>query len=195
MASGKINVLGLIGTSKTANALKKQHPHPNRLRCVLGLEAKNPAIVLEGADLDLAVRECVLGCLSFNGQRCTALKIIFVEAGIADAFLDRFAAAVNALTFGIPWQEGVFITPVAEKDKFSVVQRIIDTADFSTGKVNTMDGIRVDFTDGWGLVRASNTSPSLTARFEADNEEALEVIKGEFRAQIALVDPSLELNF
>jgi phosphomannomutase/phosphoglucomutase len=76
-----------------------------------------------------------------------------------------------------------------------VIQRIIDTADFSTGKVNTMDGIRVDFTDGWGLVRASNTSPSLTARFEADNEEALEVIKGEFRAQIALVDPSLELDF
>jgi acyl-CoA reductase-like NAD-dependent aldehyde dehydrogenase len=57
MASGKVNVLGLIGTSKTANALKKQHPHPNRLRCVLGLEAKNPAIVLKGADLDLAVRD------------------------------------------------------------------------------------------------------------------------------------------
>jgi glyceraldehyde-3-phosphate dehydrogenase (NADP+) len=97
MASGKINVLGLIGTSKTANALKKLHPNPNRLRCVLGLEAKNPAIVLKGADLDLAVRECVLGCLSFNGQRCTAIKIIFVEAGIADAFLERFRAAVNAL--------------------------------------------------------------------------------------------------
>ncbi|MEJ2643239.1 MAG: aldehyde dehydrogenase family protein [Desulfosarcinaceae bacterium] len=53
---------------------------------VLGLEAKNPAIVLKGADLDLAVRECVLGCLSFNGQRCTALKILFVETGIADTF-------------------------------------------------------------------------------------------------------------
>ena len=59
MASGKINVLGLIGTSKTANALKKLHPNPNRLRCVLGLEAKNPAIVLKGADLDLAVKERV----------------------------------------------------------------------------------------------------------------------------------------
>ncbi|MDX2440740.1 MAG: aldehyde dehydrogenase family protein [Desulfobacterales bacterium] len=74
MASGKINVLGLIGTSKTANAFKKKHPHPNRLRCVLGLEAKNPAIVLKGADHDLAVKECILGSLSFNGQRCTALS-------------------------------------------------------------------------------------------------------------------------
>ncbi len=125
MASGKVNVLGLIGTSKTANALKKLHPSPNRLRCVLGLEAKNPAIVLKGADLDLAVRECVLGCLSFNGQRCTALKILFVEAGIADAFLDSFAAAVNALSFGMPWQEGVFVTPVAEKGKTNYLLELV----------------------------------------------------------------------
>jgi len=128
MASGKINVLGLIGTSKTANALKKQHPNPNRLRCVLGLEAKNPAIVLNGADMDLAVKECVLGCLSFNGQRCTALKILFVQNNIIDIFLEKFAAAVNALTFGMPWQEGVFITPVAEKDKTSYLDALVADA-------------------------------------------------------------------
>ncbi len=51
----------MIGTSRSANALKKQHPHPNRLRCVLGLEAKNPATVLKDADLYLAVEECVQG--------------------------------------------------------------------------------------------------------------------------------------
>ena len=128
MASGKINVLGLIGTSRTANALKKQHPHPNRLRCVLGLEAKNPAIVLKDADLDRAVDECVLGSLSFNGQRCTAIKIIFVEAAIADAFLDHFTAAVNALSFGMPWQEGVFLTPVAEKGKTDYLTELVSDA-------------------------------------------------------------------
>ena len=128
MASGKINVLGLIGTSKTANALKKQHPNPNRLRCVLGLEAKNPAIVLKGADLDLAVRECVLGCLSFNGQRCTALKILFVEGSVADAFLDRFTTAVNALPSGMPWREGVFVTPVAEKGKTDYLRELVSDA-------------------------------------------------------------------
>ena len=128
MASGKINVLGLIGTSQTANALKKQHPHPNRLRCVLGLEAKNPAIVLKGADLDLAVKECILGSLSFNGQRCTALKIIFVEDSIAQAFLERFAVAVNALSFGMPWKEGVFLTPVAEKGKTQFLQALVADA-------------------------------------------------------------------
>ena len=128
MASGKVNVLGLIGTSKTANALKKQHPHPNRLRCVLGLEAKNPAIVLKSADLDLAVKECILGCLSFNGQRCTALKILFVEAAIVDEFLERFAAAVNALSFGMPWREGVFLTPVAEKGKADFLRELVSDA-------------------------------------------------------------------
>jgi glyceraldehyde-3-phosphate dehydrogenase (NADP+) len=128
MASGKISVLGLIGNSKTANILKKQHPHPNRLRCVLGLEAKNPAIVLKDADLDLVVRECVLGSLSFNGQRCTALKILFVEAEIVDAFLERFAAAVNALSFGMPWQKGVFVTPVAEKGKTDYLGELVSDA-------------------------------------------------------------------
>jgi len=75
------------------------------------------------------------------------------------------------------------------------MDRIIRGCDFSTGKINTMDGIRVDFTEGWGLVRASNTSPALTARFEADAQESLDTIMAEFRAQIALVDPDLELNF
>ena len=58
-----------------------------------------------------------------------------------------------------------------------------------------MDGIRVDFTDGWGLVRASNTGPALTARFEANTEENLEIIMDEFRTRIAQADPDLELNF
>lgn len=135
MASGKINVLGLIGTSKTANALKKLHPHPNRLRCVLGLEAKNPAIVLKGADLDLAVRECVLGCLSFNGQRCTALKILFVEACIADEFLKRISTTVNSLSLGVPWREGVFLTPVAEKGKTDYLYELVSDAVAKGAKV------------------------------------------------------------
>lgn len=143
MGSGKINVLGLIGTSRTANALKKQHPHPNRLRCVLGLEAKNPAIILKGADLDLAVKECVLGSLSFNGQRCTALKILFVQADIADAFLDRFTAAVNALPFGMPWKEGVFVTPVAEKGKTDYLKGLVADAVEQGARVVNASGATV----------------------------------------------------
>jgi glyceraldehyde-3-phosphate dehydrogenase (NADP+) len=76
MASGRVDCLAFIGTARVADGLKKQHPAPHRLRSVLGLDAKNPAIVLGDADLDLALSECVLGSLSFNGQRCTAIMII-----------------------------------------------------------------------------------------------------------------------
>lgn len=143
MASGKINVLGLIGTSKTANALKKNHPHPNRLRCVLGLEAKNPAIILKDADLDLTVKECILGCLSFNGQRCTALKILFVETDIADLFMERFTAAVNSLSFGMPWLEGVFLTPVAENGKTDYLQELVSDAAALGAGIANKDGATV----------------------------------------------------
>ena len=143
MASGQINVLGLIGTSRTANELKKQHPYPNRLRCVLGLEAKNPAIILNGADLDLTVKECILGCLSFNGQRCTALKILFVEQPIAQEFLDRFAAAMNELVVGMPWKEGVFVTPMPEKGKADYLRALVsDAVEKGAGIVNN-GGARV----------------------------------------------------
>lgn len=113
-------------------------------------------------------------------------EILSTHGDSLDASIAEFPTTVNTPEI---------LIPVAEQDKFGLIESITRNADFSSGKVNTMDGIRVDFTDGWGLIRASNTSPALTARFEADNEEALEVIKSEFRAQIALVDPGLELNF
>ena len=86
----RVEVLALIGNSKSANALQSQHPKQNRLRLVLGLEAKNPAIVLPDTDMDLAVEECVLGSLSYNGQRCTALKMIFVHENIVETFNKKF---------------------------------------------------------------------------------------------------------
>lgn len=102
MESGKINVLTLIGSSKVANQLKKLHPKVNRLRAILGLDAKNAAIITKDADLKLAVQETVLGSLSFNGQRCTALKIIYVHKTIADQFISLLNEAVGKLQFGLP---------------------------------------------------------------------------------------------
>ena len=126
MESGKIDVLAFIGTSRVAGILKKQHPSPHRLRSVLGLEAKNPAIVLPGADLDLAVNECILGSLSYNGQRCTALKIIFIHESIAEEFIRRMAEGISSLKKGMPWDEKVQITPLPEEGK----------TDYLTGLVN-----------------------------------------------------------
>ncbi|ULC59327.1 NADP-dependent glyceraldehyde-3-phosphate dehydrogenase [Flaviramulus sp. BrNp1-15] len=128
MKSGKVDVLALIGNSKSANALQSVHPKGNRLRMVLGLEAKNPAIVLPDADLDLAVNECIAGTLSFNGQRCTALKVLYVHESIVDEFNKRFSAKVDALKFGNPWEEGVKLTPLPEVDKPAYIQELIDDA-------------------------------------------------------------------
>jgi len=127
MESGKIDVLAFIGSSKTANIIKKQHPRPNRLRSVLGLDAKNPAIILGDADLNVAVSECLIGALAFNGQRCTALKIIFVHRSICDEFLKLFCRKVDALKVGMPW-ENVSITPLPEPDKPAYIQSLIDDA-------------------------------------------------------------------
>lgn len=128
MESGKVDVFSFIGSSKIANVLKKAHPKPNRLRSVLGLEAKNPAIVLKDADLELAVNECILGSLSFNGQRCTALKIIFVHEKIADAFNTLYVEKLEKLKMGMPWEDGVMITPLPEPDKPAYLKELIDDA-------------------------------------------------------------------
>ncbi|MEO7310213.1 MAG: NADP-dependent glyceraldehyde-3-phosphate dehydrogenase [Chitinophagaceae bacterium] len=128
MQSGKINCLTLIGSSKVANQLKKEHPKVNRLRAILGLDAKNAAIITSKADVDLAVKETVLGSLSFNGQRCTALKIIFIHKSIADEFLQKLSGEVNKLPFGMPWEKGVALTPVPEPNKPAYLKECIDDA-------------------------------------------------------------------
>lgn len=128
MASGKIDALAFIGSSRAATSLKKLHPKPHRLRSILGLEAKNPGIILPDADLDLAVKECVLGTLSYNGQRCTALKILFVHRQIVDVFLERFAKAIANLKFGMPWEKGVTVTPLPEPEKPQYFTQLIKDA-------------------------------------------------------------------
>ena len=70
-----------------------------------------------------------------------------------------------------------------------------ERASFEDASVISIDGLRVDWPDGWGLVRASNTTPVLVLRFEADNDEALKRIQQVFRRQMLAVDPALKLPF
>jgi acyl-CoA reductase-like NAD-dependent aldehyde dehydrogenase len=140
MQSGKIDVLTLIGSSKVANELKKLHPKVNRLRAILGLDAKNAAIVTKEADLDLAVQEIVTGSLSFNGQRCTALKMIYVHQSIADEFLVKLKEGVSKLKYGMPWEKGVALTPLPEPGKPKYLKEIIDDAIANGAKVINENG-------------------------------------------------------
>jgi glyceraldehyde-3-phosphate dehydrogenase (NADP+) len=127
MESGDVDSLAFIGSSRVANILKRQHPRPNRLRCITGLESKNPAVILPSADLDQAVKECVSGALSFNGQRCTALKLIFAHADIAEDFVARLAKAVDALPAGMPWEK-VTLTPLPEPGRPAYMRGLVDDA-------------------------------------------------------------------
>ena len=135
MKTGKVDVLAFIGGHVAANAIKKMHPKPNRLRSVLGLDAKNPAIVLEDANLDNAVEECVSGSLSYNGQRCTALKIIFVHENIAEEFNKRYIARLSKLKAGMPWEPGVMLTPLPETHKPQYLHELIADAESKGAKV------------------------------------------------------------
>ncbi len=128
MRSGRVDILAFIGSSRVADVLKHQHPRPHRLRCILGLDAKNPALVMPDADMGVAIREGVAGALGFNGQRCTALKLFFVHRSRMEEFLSGFSAAVSALEAGMPWSPGVRITPLPEFGKGDAVRSYIEDA-------------------------------------------------------------------
>lgn len=140
MESGRLDVFAFIGTNKGANDLKKLHPKPHRLKAVLGLDAKNPAIVLPDADLDIAVSECIMGSLSFNGQRCTALKILYVHRSIVDAFIQKFNEAIKKLKPGMPWDAGVNLTPLPEPGKTKYLTELVEDAKKHGAKIMNEHG-------------------------------------------------------
>ncbi len=82
-----------------------------------------------------------------------------------------------------------------DQKKFDIIQQLIDSGDFPNGKISQLDGLRVDFGKGWGLVRVSNTSPSLTLRFEGETEEVVSQLKLIFKRELLKVDDSLTLDF
>jgi phosphomannomutase/phosphoglucomutase len=83
---------------------------------------------------------------------------------------------------------------IPELDKFGLIKKLSEIGDFASGTITTIDGLRVDYTKGWGLVRASNTSPALTLRFEAESHESLEKIQQIFKRELLKVDPRLTFN-
>lgn len=85
--------------------------------------------------------------------------------------------------------------PVTEQSKFSIIERLQRDGVWGEGNITNLDGVRVDYPKGWGLVRASNTTPVLVLRFEAETEQELERIKEVFRAQLYSAVPDLNLPF
>lgn len=146
METGKLDVFAFIGTNKGANDLKKLHPKPHRLKAILGLDAKNPGIVLPDADLNNAVTECIMGSLSFNGQRCTALKILFVHTSLVDGFIQKFNEEVKKLKCGMPWDAGVNLTPLPEPGKTEYLNGLVEDAKRHGAKIMNEGGGEVSNT-------------------------------------------------
>lgn len=115
------------------------------------------------------------------------LEILAEQENSSDAIFAAFPNSINTPELKIN---------VAEEEKFSLMQALIDRADFKEAKeIMTIDGLRVSFEHGWGLVRPSNTTPCLILRFEAINQGIMENIQTLFRDWLLSVKPDLVLPF
>merc|ERR1719230_1636642 len=144
MASGMVDILAFIGSSKAADSLVRQHPAPHRLKSLLSLDAKNLGVVMPDADLELAAKEILLRSTSYNGQRCTAIKLIMVHKSVADAFNEKFCAAVSGLTAGTPFGKNA-ITPLASS-KPEYMHELVEDAKAKGAKVLNEGGAHWDRT-------------------------------------------------
>src|SRR4051794_34264263 len=198
LGSGKINALTLIGSSKVADHLKKLPPKAHRLRAILGLDAKNAAIILPDADIELAVKECLLGSLTFNGQRCTALKMLIVHQSIVDPFIKRFTEELAKLKVGMPWDKGVSITPLPDPGKVEYMTRLVQDARAKGARVVNEGGgasagtlfypaVVYPVRDGMLLYREEQFGPIVPVMPFEELETALEyVITSEHGQQVSI---------
>lgn len=128
MQTGLVDLIGFIGGTGAMDQIIKDHPEPHRLKVFAQLAGKNIAVVLPDADLDVAAQQCMLGSSAYNGQRCTAIKLMMVHDSVADAFVAKYLAKINALKAGLPWEAGVAITPLPEPAKPAYLEGLIADA-------------------------------------------------------------------
>ncbi len=125
----------------------------------------------------------------FDDGLYAAARLLEILAARADSPSEVLDALPNALS------TPEIKLPVPAGDAHQIVERFIGDGPFEGARLTTIDGLRADWEDGWGLLRASNTTPVLVLRFEADNQQALERIKDDFRARLATVAPELAATF
>jgi len=124
----------------------------------------------------------------FDDGLYSAARLLEVLAARAETPSEVLNALPNALS------TPEIKVPVAGSPH-EIVAKFVASAQFEGARLTTIDGLRADWEDGWGLVRASNTTPILVLRFEADNKEALARIKDEFRAHLSKVAPEITATF
>ncbi len=117
---------------------------------------------------------------------CRFLEILAASGMDADDLFDDVPDAVSTPELKIEMEEGAH---------YRFMERFVKSAKFEQARITSIDGIRADFDDGWGLVRCSNTTPCLVLRFEGNDETALARVQALFRTQILMLDKSIKLPF
>ena len=114
------------------------------------------------------------------------LEIVSRDPRKVSEIFGEIPDSVNTPELGIKFAEG---------EHHTFMSSFVEKSNFDGAQLTTIDGLRADFDDGWGLVRASNTTPSLVIRFEADSQSALERIQDSFRNAMHAIDSELDLPF
>ena len=149
----------------------------------------------------MAVKECLLGSLSFNGQRCTALKMLIVHQSIVEPFLRRFTEELDKLKVGMPWEKGVSITPLPEPGKVDYMTQLVEDAKAKGARSSTraadhlrnplLPGGRLSREEGMKLYREEQFGPVVPVMPFEDLETALEyVITSEHGQQVSIFSSS-----
>lgn len=142
MKTGLVDALAFIGGSKAADDLIRSSPHPHRLKSFLQLEAKNLGIIFPDARwneyethkdvLEAHIDNLVTGSLSYNGQRCTAIKLIFIPEDLSEMIVPKLVEKVQQLAVGLPWQQtsGKYskITPLPNPGRIKYMKELLQDA-------------------------------------------------------------------
>ncbi|HEY5141795.1 MAG TPA: phosphomannomutase/phosphoglucomutase, partial [Methylococcales bacterium] len=114
------------------------------------------------------------------------IEILSKDSRSSAEIFAQFPDSINTPELNVELEEG---------ENFMFMERMFAEANFTDGKITAIDGMRIDFSNGWGLVRASNTTPSLVIRFEADSKEVLLSIQDQFRRLMKKIKPDIVLPF
>ena len=114
------------------------------------------------------------------------IEILSADTRTSSEVFADYPDSINTPELNVEMEEG---------ENFRFIEELIEKANFAEGKITKIDGLRVDFSDGWGWVRASNTTHALVMRFEADNKEALKRIQAEFKELMNEVKSGILLPF
>ena len=108
------------------------------------------------------------------------LEVLCLQRDSADKTLDQIISKFDTSSYSPE-----ILIPVAENEKFELMQTLLSGCQFSGAQIISVDGLRAEYPKGWGLIRASNTSANLTLRFEGDDDASLEQVKKTFRRELS----------